>query len=143
MQRSHLLTRLPTLRPAFVPAFRPFSTSSCSRSSGPPSHAPSTSTASEGAAPTPAQGQESIESPYFVPRSQFGELPVYSDIRNGGTRCLTIVRKVHGDISALHRDLASFLDSSTVSFAKPQSQQIVIKGDWVREVKEWLAVRGF
>ena len=35
---------------------------------------------------------------YFVPRNSRGSLPVYSDIRNGGTRYLISVRNVDGNI---------------------------------------------
>ncbi|GAA5894588.1 mitochondrial 54S ribosomal protein mL49 IMG2 [Sporobolomyces salmoneus] len=143
MQRTLTLLRSPLLRSPFLP--RSFSTTPSSLSSIPPSPAPSTSEQTTprfttGSA-TSTLGEE--DSKYFVPRSQFGELPVYSDVRNNGTRVLTVIRKVHGDVSELHKDLSQFLDRSTVSYTKPQTQQIVIKGDWVREVKEWLAHRGF
>jgi large subunit ribosomal protein L49 len=36
--------------------------------------------------------------PYFVPRNTRGSLPIYSDIRNGGTRYLISVRNVEGNI---------------------------------------------
>ena len=36
---------------------------------------------------------------YFVPRNTRSNLPVYSDIRNGGTRQLVLIRNVEGDIS--------------------------------------------
>jgi Mitochondrial large subunit ribosomal protein (Img2) len=38
-----------------------------------------------------------VHSPYFVPRNTRGNLPVYTDIRNGGTRYLVLVRNVDGD----------------------------------------------
>ncbi|KAH9001497.1 hypothetical protein EDB92DRAFT_1827022 [Lactarius akahatsu] len=38
--------------------------------------------------------------PYFVPRNTRGSLPVYSDVRNGGTRYLISVRNVEGNIKA-------------------------------------------
>ena len=34
--------------------------------------------------------------PYFVPRNSNGNLPVYSDIRNGGTRLQVSIRNVDG-----------------------------------------------
>ena len=36
--------------------------------------------------------------PYFIPRNSRGSLPIYSDVRNGGTRYLISVRKVEGNI---------------------------------------------
>lgn len=38
-----------------------------------------------------------VRYPYFVPRNSKGSLPVYTDIRNGGTRQLLLVRNVDGN----------------------------------------------
>lgn len=38
-----------------------------------------------------------IRYPYFVPRNSRGNLPVYTDVRNGGTRYLVLVRNVDGE----------------------------------------------
>lgn len=43
---------------------------------------------------------------------------------------------------ALRTDLAEFL-ASVPSVSKPAQGQVILRGDWVREVKEWLAARGF
>jgi hypothetical protein len=37
--------------------------------------------------------------PYFVPRNTRGNLPVYTDVRNGGTRYLVLVRNVDGNVN--------------------------------------------
>ncbi|GAA5838647.1 hypothetical protein JCM3766R1_001551 [Sporobolomyces carnicolor] len=127
-------------------SFRSFSTTRAAPTSAPATPTPPTTTPGASAGGRVGGGaREEPEPKYFVPRSQFGELPVYSDVRNGGTRVLTVIRKVHGDVTELHKDLVTtFLGATTTdSFTKPQTQQIVIKGDWVREVKEWLAHRGF
>ena len=36
--------------------------------------------------------------PFRVVRSKFGNLPVYLDYKSGGSRILTIVRKIEGDV---------------------------------------------
>lgn len=40
-----------------------------------------------------------IKYPFFVPRNSNGNLPVYTDIRNGGTRILVSIRNVDGNAS--------------------------------------------
>jgi large subunit ribosomal protein L49 len=45
--------------------------------------------------------------PYFIPRNSRGSLPVYTDIRNGGSRYLVLVRNVDGDVKVSHT-LSSF-----------------------------------
>lgn len=38
-----------------------------------------------------------IRYPYFVPRNTRGNLPVYTDVRNGGTRYLVMIRNIDGN----------------------------------------------
>lgn len=45
--------------------------------------------------PAPPGVEPSI--PFRVVRSRFGNLPVYLDYKSGGSRVLTIIRKVEGD----------------------------------------------
>jgi hypothetical protein len=40
----------------------------------------------------------SSQHPYLVPRNSRGTLPVYSDVRNGGSRYLISIRNVEGNI---------------------------------------------
>jgi large subunit ribosomal protein L49 len=82
--------------------------------------------------------------PFFVERTAFGMgLPVYSDIKNGHTRRLTIIRRIYGDIPALSMQLKrQFPDMQKVT-VKPLQQKIVVKGDWVSEIKLYLTDLGF
>ena len=57
------------------------------------------SAATSSAPHAPLAAQSTPQHPYFVPRNSRGSLPVYSDIRNGGTRYLVLVRNVHGNIN--------------------------------------------
>lgn len=41
--------------------------------------------------------------PYYVPRNTNGNLPVYTDIRNGGTRYMVMIRNVDGDANVSER----------------------------------------
>ena len=38
--------------------------------------------------------------PFDIERTHTGNLPVYTDIRTGGTRQCTVVRKIFGDVEA-------------------------------------------
>lgn len=40
-----------------------------------------------------------VKHPFFVPRNSNGNLPVYTDIRNGGTRILVSIRNIDGNAS--------------------------------------------
>lgn len=39
-----------------------------------------------------------VQYPYYVPRNTRGSLPVYSDIRNNGTKILVLIRNVEGNV---------------------------------------------
>lgn len=79
---------------------------------------------------------------YFVARTTNKGLPVYSEYKNGGTRLLTIVRRIEGDSNALIKDLNTDFPEAVVSLNQ-KTQHVVIKGHHVNEIKEWLISKGF
>ncbi|KAF8228938.1 hypothetical protein L208DRAFT_1289038 [Tricholoma matsutake] len=88
--------------------------------------------------------------PYFIPRNTRGSLPVYTDIRNGGTRYLVLIRNVDGNTNILAKDLANTLfrqntpEASRLKIESIRSKNLVISGGrWKINVIEWLKERGF
>jgi large subunit ribosomal protein L49 len=79
---------------------------------------------------------------YAVSRTINKGLPVYSDFKNGGTRLLTVVRRVQGDANALMKDLNTDFPEAVISI-NAKTQHVVIKGHHVNEIKEWLISKGF
>ena len=88
----------------------------------------STSTPSDAAAPSSPEsaadapdagesGVTPVKYSYFVPRvgKTLDSLPVYTDVRNGGTRIITVLRKIQGSVADLRTDLALFLDDTYAS----------------------------
>jgi large subunit ribosomal protein L49 len=109
-----------------------------------------------------------VKHPFFVPRNSNGNLPVYSDIRNGGTRLLVTIRNVDGNASvcivpplwslarpdtypcqALAKDLKESLFEAGSEAARRMKvrtnhQHVVVQGGrWSQEVQEWLKAKGF
>ncbi|KAI0256469.1 ribosomal protein L49/IMG2, partial [Lactifluus subvellereus] len=87
---------------------------------------------------------------YFVPRNSRGSLPVYSDVRNGGTRYLISVRNVEGSIKALADDLLRDLSNSTspaptvVKVRITGSNHLMLSGLRRKQaVLDWLVRHGF
>jgi large subunit ribosomal protein L49 len=83
---------------------------------------------------------------YHISRTSTSEsLPVYLDIKNGGTRSLTIIRRVEGDAEALRQEIAALFPESAKNFVtvNPTNKHIVIKGSYVNDIKQWLAQKGF
>lgn len=96
--------------------------------------------------------------PYFVSRVGLTgtSLPVYTDVRHGGSKWLTQIRKVDGDATALCRDLfGAFGWGDPYDKTNPNSDMlvrvsksagpktVVIRSNVSREVKAWLESRGF
>ncbi|KAG0705373.1 ribosomal protein L49/IMG2 [Suillus ampliporus] len=88
--------------------------------------------------------------PYFIRRNSRGSLPVYTDIRNGGTRYLVLIRNVNGQINSLANDIKHSLfkhDSPEANRLKVQviaQRHLVLSGGrWKNDVISWLMSKGF
>ncbi|KAF7732773.1 hypothetical protein EC973_000046 [Apophysomyces ossiformis] len=82
---------------------------------------------------------------YVIRRTANKGLPVYSDIKNGRTEKLTIVRRINGDANALREELFTLFPEASPAHIRvnPRNNQVIIKGIYVNEVKEWLIQKGF
>ncbi|KAG5342234.1 hypothetical protein E4T56_gene10629 [Termitomyces sp. T112] len=93
--------------------------------------------------------QVSIKYPYFVARNSRGNLPVYTDVRNGGTRYLVLIRNIDGKPDALASELSQNLfpkDSPEAARIQVEVQRshIIIKGGrWKNDVVKFLLEKGF
>ncbi|GAB5585220.1 54S ribosomal protein img2 [Umbelopsis nana] len=82
---------------------------------------------------------------YIITRTDAsGSLPVYLDVKNGGTRSLTIIRRVQGDAEALRQEVAALFPDTSKNFVtvNPINNQVIIKGAYVNDIKQWLAQKG-
>ena len=79
---------------------------------------------------------------YTIVRTSNKGLPVYSDTKNGGTRILTVIRRIEGDSNALIKDINADFPEAVVTLNQ-RTQHVVVKGHHVNELKEWLILKGF
>jgi len=90
-----------------------------------------------------------VQHPYFLARNTRGSLPVYTDIRNGGTRYLVLIRNVEGDVNALAKDLAETLfernsqEAARMKIVITRKHLVLTGGRWKNRVVEWLVEKGF
>ncbi|XP_040009957.1 mitochondrial ribosomal protein L49, partial [Xiphias gladius] len=111
-----------------------------SRVPAPPKHA----------GPTPSGWTPPADSPpplpYMIRRSRMHNIPVYTDLTHGSRRT-TLVRKVEGDIWALEKDVKQYLEEVTGRELPTQVNEVTmtlkVKGHFDKELKEWLASKGF
>ena len=78
--------------------------------------------------------------PFDVERTHTGNLPVYTDIRTGGTRRLTIVRKIYGDVDAFKLELSKVVSNAPI---EDKMGRLEIAGIHSQKVKLWLTRLGF
>ena len=76
---------------------------------------------------------------FHVHRSRMGNLPVYTGIRTGGSRRVTIVRKFAGSATALGEQLERLCESPVTIF----HGRVEVKGFHQKKVADWLASLGF
>ncbi|KAI0831172.1 hypothetical protein BC628DRAFT_1415713 [Trametes gibbosa] len=98
-------------------------------------------------APSPATA---ATLPYRVLRNSRGSIPVFTDIRNGGTRYQVLIRNVEGNVDALAHDLRTSLfppgsnEAERMRIETTRQRHIVLSGGrWKADVLRWLAQRGF
>ncbi|CAB1436307.1 unnamed protein product [Pleuronectes platessa] len=111
-----------------------------SRVPAPPKHA----------GPTPSGWIPAADSPpplpYMIRRSRMHNIPVYTDLTSSNRRT-TLVRKVEGDIWALEKDVKQYLKEVTGTELPTQVNEVTntltVKGHFDKELKEWLAGKGF
>ena len=76
--------------------------------------------------------------PFVVHRSRMGNLPVYTDLRNG-SREVTIVRKIGGDVTPLAHAMEELCRSPVTLF----HGRIEVKGTHKARLIGWLGSLGF
>ncbi|KAI8606493.1 mitochondrial large subunit ribosomal protein-domain-containing protein [Dissophora ornata] len=136
-------------------SLRTFSTSACKLNAPAAASSTTTTTTStaaaatsptEAAAPkapkTAKAAKPSLPRTYFVERTNSGQLPVYSEFRNAGTRSLTIIRKIQGNATALKTDLLITYPGAEVR-VNERCNQVILKGMVMDDVRQWLTAKGF
>ncbi|KAF7663929.1 hypothetical protein LDENG_00194680 [Lucifuga dentata] len=84
--------------------------------------------------------------PYMIRRSRMHNIPVYTDM-TCGSRKTTLIRKVEGDIWALEKEVKQYLKEVTGKDLPTQVNEVTmtlrVKGHFDKELKDWLAQKGF
>ncbi|KAL3899514.1 MAG: hypothetical protein SGCHY_001991 [Lobulomycetales sp.] len=78
-----------------------------------------------------------------VRRTANGWLPVYTDFKSGRSRIVTLIRRIDGDLEALRRDLGRELVPEERIAIKPLQRHIVLRGNYISVVRDWLTNRNF
>lgn len=79
---------------------------------------------------------------YFVERTKVGRnLPIYTEYRNGGNTCFTLIKRISGDTRRLSDDLMKFIKETGASETKKIEEKL--KKKWrIREELGHIWVHG-
>lgn len=91
--------------------------------------------------------ESSSSHPYYIERNRNHMYPLYLKIQGRGQIKTTKLKRIQGDIWALHDDLKVYLEKRSKKYVHMQIQEVSghinIKGDYVSIVEEWLQDKGF
>lgn len=87
----------------------------------------------------PLGGTENL--PFQFARTKAHQLPVYSDIKNGYSRRVTVLRKYSGNVVEIKEELHRLLGPQTK--VEEHQGEIQINGHHVLKLKRWLRRLGF
>ncbi|XP_011505222.1 PREDICTED: probable 39S ribosomal protein L49, mitochondrial [Ceratosolen solmsi marchali] len=94
--------------------------------------------------------EHSKSHPFFVSRTKNYMLPVYLLISFRGSRHITVIKKIDGNIWQLESEIKTYLESISTKYYKKiasrvneMSGQIRFRGDHVENIKQWLITKGF
>ncbi|XP_001606368.1 probable 39S ribosomal protein L49, mitochondrial isoform X1 [Nasonia vitripennis] len=95
--------------------------------------------------------EEAKKLSYFINRTKNYMQPVYLSITYRGTRHITVIRRIQGDVWECEKDIRKFLKSklSTAQYSRlatrinEMSGQIRIRGDYVSMIKYWMDMKGY
>eukprot|EP00118_Oscarella_pearsei_P028424 m.2111 g.2111 ORF g.2111 m.2111 type:complete len:125 (+) comp8313_c0_seq2:143-517(+) len=82
---------------------------------------------------------------FFVRRSKFNNLPVYTDFRHGRSKKITIIRKVEGDLLKLADCVHEILPEGAKVSVNNVTSSVIVEGRTVywKQVTSHLAKLGF
>ncbi|XP_033733852.1 39S ribosomal protein L49, mitochondrial-like [Pecten maximus] len=99
--------------------------------------------------PTPSgwvPQRENGEKGYWIRRTKNHMLPVYLIVKNGGTDRVTSIKKIEGNIWLFDEDLRNalekMLDKRILTQINEVTRTVKLKGNYMREVGEFLVSQG-
>lgn len=93
------------------------------------------------------QAKNLTDQPYFIERTKNHMIPVYLKLSQRGIQRHTYIRKIHGDIFLLEKELKEFLQKESFRPIRSQVHEfagyIRINGDFVNACKYWLEKKSY
>lgn len=65
---------------------------------------------------------------------------MYREYKNGKSRSVTIIKRIEGNLLDLKRNLSDFIPGDRIDV---KQSKLVINGDYVQPVRDWLTLNKF
>ena len=78
--------------------------------------------------------------PFSVERTHASNIPVYTDIKHGGSRKCTVIRKITGDLNLFKEELSKVVSNAPIT---DKMGRVEVTGLHSQKVKLWLMRLGF
>ena len=101
----------------------------------------------------PPNPEKASKLPYYVLRTRFHNFPIYTLEREGGSRKLTRIKNIEGDIWQFDRDLRKFIEDCVERDAEKREtiysqvneiqRQVVVKGHYQHYINSFFLECGF
>lgn len=91
--------------------------------------------------------EEAVDHLYFIQRSKNHELPIYLNITYRGTRKISMIKRIEGDIWLMNDEIKAYLKKKNNRYIETRVHEaakfIETKGDYVHDLREWALSKGF
>lgn len=79
------------------------------------------------------------ELPFSIERTMHSTLPVYTDVRGGKTKVITVLCKCSGDIDILKEEMGKVCDGKEITV---RAGKLLVDGNYVKRLKIWMTGLG-
>ncbi|XP_023947489.1 probable 39S ribosomal protein L49, mitochondrial [Bicyclus anynana] len=91
--------------------------------------------------------EEAKNLPYFIARTRNHQMPIYLDLSMKGTRKISLIRRIEGDIWLLNDLIKEHLQKTQKRYVETRVHElgrfIEVKGDFVTTLRDWAYAQGF
>ena len=81
--------------------------------------------------------------PFHITRSRTNNIPVYVNVKGGGNKLVTSIRKVRGDLKELEKCVRNRIGDEKHYQINELTNQLKVKGDYRAEISRMLKELGF
>lgn len=91
--------------------------------------------------------EDAKEGLYFIERTKNHQLPIYLHLSCRGSRKISMIKKIDGDIWLLNDEIKAYLKEKHYKYIETRVHELAkfieVKGDYVNDLRNWAHLKGF